>query len=91
MRKSLISRSFFITIFNFERNVFYERKKYITAAENAQKDNIPEDCRYTYFARTVVVDGAKYPVISAIPIASSELRIDCAEDKILQLITGEKK
>ena len=24
-------------------------KKYITAAENAQKDNIPEDCRYTYF------------------------------------------
>ena len=63
---------------------------YITAAENAQKDNIPEDCRYTYFARTVVVDGAKYPVISAIPIASSELRIDCAEDKILQLITGEK-
>lgn len=50
-------------------------KKYITAAENAQKDNIPEDCRYTYFARTVVVDGAKYPVISAIPIASSELRI----------------
>ena len=65
-------------------------KKYITAAENAQKDNIPEDCRYTYFARTVVVDGARYPVISAIPIASNELHIDCAEDKILQLITGEK-
>ena len=34
-------------------------KKYITAAENAQKDNIPEDCRYTYFARTVLVDGTR--------------------------------
>lgn len=65
-------------------------KKYITAAENAQKDCIPKDCRYTYFGRSVLVDGTRYPVVSAVPIATNGLHIDCIEEKILQFITGEK-
>ena len=65
-------------------------KKYITAAENAQKDCIPEDCRYTYFGRTVLIDGTRYPVVSAVPIAPQGQHIDCIDEKILQLITGEK-
>ena len=65
-------------------------KKYLTAAEIAQKDSIPEECSYTYFGRTVVIDGTRYPVISAVPMAPRGLHIDSADEKILQLITGEK-
>lgn len=65
-------------------------KNHITVAENAQKDIISDDCRYTYLGRTVLVDGAGYPIISAISIVSSGLQIDYAEDKIIQLITGKK-
>lgn len=65
-------------------------KKYYTAKEKSEKDIMPDDYNCTSFARTVVIDGARYPVISVVPKPSQDLVLDCAEDKFLQLITGTK-
>ncbi|MBQ3331545.1 MAG: hypothetical protein IJG87_10260 [Ruminococcus sp.] len=62
-------------------------KEYVTQAEEREQ-TIPENKRYTYIGSLVTVDCVGYPVVSAIPLGTSECTLPTAEEKISKLVEG---